>query len=104
MLQEHMEIFQTVGTAGGIIVGLVSLAAEILVAFWFLRTFKIIRRREYARLQRADADHQICRAESDRVSTLNDWAKEIRIASRELANKVQVEPEFDAPGSVRNRR
>jgi hypothetical protein len=55
-------------------------------------------------LQRADADHQICRAESDRVSTLNDWAKEIRIASRELANKVQVEPEFDAPGSVRNRR
>jgi len=98
VLQEHMEIFQTVGTAGGIIVGLVSLAAEILVAFWFLRTFKIIRRREYARLQRADADHQICRAESDRVSTLNDWAKEIRIASRELANKFKWSRSSTLPG------
>ena len=99
-----MEIFQTVGTTGGIIIGMVSLAVEILVAYWFLRTFKIIRRREYTRLQRAEADHQICRAESDHFSTLNDWAKEIRIASRELGNSVQVEPEFDAPRPVRNRR
>jgi len=81
---------------------LLGLALEILIAYWFLKTFKIVRRREYVRLQRADAEHQICRAESDRFSTVNDWAEEIRIASREIANKVQVEPEFDGP--VRNRR
>lgn len=99
-----MEIFQTVGTTGGIIVGFVGLAGEILLAYWFLRTFKIVRRREYTRLQRAEAEHQICRAESDHFSTLNDWAKEIRMASRELTNKVQVQPEFDAPEPVRNSR
>ena len=93
-----------VGTTGGIIAGFAGLAAEILLAYWFLRTFKIVRRREYVRLQRAEAEHQICRAQSDHFSTLNDWAKEIGIASRELANKAQAEPEFDAPGPVRSRR
>jgi hypothetical protein len=53
-------------------------------------------------LQRADAEHQICRAGSEHISTLDDWAKEIRLASREIANGVQLEPEFEAHGPVRN--
>lgn len=100
MLEEPMEIFQTLGTQAGIAVGLISVAAEILAAFFFLRTFKIIRRREYARLKVTEAEHHRCRAESDSLCTLDNWA----IASRGLANKVQVDPEFDATASVRSRR
>jgi len=65
-----MEIFQALGSQGAIVVGFVSTAAEILVAFVFLRTFKIIRRREYARLKRSEAEHQRCRAEWDPIFTL----------------------------------
>ena len=46
-----MEILQGLGTQGANVVGFVSTAAEILVAFLFLRTFKIIRRCEYSRLK-----------------------------------------------------
>jgi hypothetical protein len=56
-----MEIFQGLGSKGAIVVGFVSTAAEILVAFLFLRTFKIIRRREYARLKGTEAEHQDAR-------------------------------------------
>lgn len=65
-----MKIFQALGSQGAIVVGFVSTAAEILVAFVFLRTFKIIRRREYARLKRSEAEHQRCRAEWDPIFTL----------------------------------
>ena len=45
-----MEILQGLGSQGAIVVGFVSTVAEILLAFLFLRSFKIIRRREYGRL------------------------------------------------------
>lgn len=99
-----MEIFQALGSQGAIVVGFVSSAAEILVAFLFLRTFKIIRRREYARLKATEAEHQRCQPEWDRMFTLDNWAKEIRIASRDLGNNIQVEPDFEAPEFVRSHR
>jgi hypothetical protein len=99
-----MEILQALGTQGGMAVGLVSVVAEILVAYWFLRSFKIIKRREYVRLKGTEAEHQRCQAEWDRMCALDNWAKDIRIAARGFANKVEVEPEFDAPEPIRNRR
>lgn len=89
-----MEIFQTLSSQGAILVGFVSTAAEIVVAFLFLRSFKIIRRCEYARLKANQAEHQRCHAEWEQIS-LNNWPKKIRIASRDLGNNNQVDPEFD---------
>jgi hypothetical protein len=89
-----MEIFQTLGSQGTILVGFVSTAAEIVVAFLFLRSFKIIGRCEYARLKANAADHLRCHAEWERIS-LNNWLKKIRIASRDLGNNNRVEPEID---------
>ena len=99
-----MEIFQTLGSQGAIVVGFASTAAEIVVAFLFLRTFKIIRRREYARLKGTEAEHQRCQAEWDRMCSLDNWTKEIRIPSRNLGNNIQDEPEFEAPEFVGSRR
>ena len=99
-----MEIFQGLGSKGAIVVGFASTAAEILVAFLFLRTFKIIRRREYARLKGTEAEHQKCQPEWDRMFTLDNGAKEVRIASRDLGNNIQVEPEFETPEFVRSHR
>ena len=89
-----MEIFQTLGSQGTILVGFVSTAAEIVVAFLFLRSFKIIGRCEYARLKANAADHLRCHAEWEQIS-LNNWLKKIRIASRDLGNNNRVEPEID---------
>jgi len=99
-----MEIFQGLGSQGAIVVGFVSTAAEILVAFLFLRTFKIIRRREYARLKGTEAEHQRCQAEWDRMLALDNGPNEIRIASQNFGNNIQVEPEFEAPEFVRSQR
>ena len=99
-----MEIFQGLGSKGAIVVGFVSTAAEILVAFLFLRTFKIIRRREYARLKGTEAEHQRCQAEWDRMLALDNGPNEIRIASQNFGNNIQVEPEFEAPEFVRSHR
>lgn len=99
-----MEIFQALGSQGAIVVGFIIAAAEILVAFLFWRTFKIIRRREYARLKGTEAEHQRCQPEWDRMFTLDSGANEIRIASRDLGNNIQVEPEFEAPEFDRRHR
>ena len=85
-----MGIFQGLGIA----VGLVGIVAAILAIYAFLRSFTIVNRREYDRLKRSATEHQRCQAEWDQISTLDNWAKEIRIASRGLTNKVKVEPEF----------
>ena len=99
-----MEIFQALGSQGAIVVGFASTAAEIFVAFLFLRTFKIIRRREYAPLKATEAEHQRCHPEWDRMFALDNGAREIRIASRDLGNNIQVEPEFEAHEFVRTYR
>ena len=99
-----MEIFQGLGSQGAIVVGFVSTAAEILAAFLFLRTFKIIRRREYARLKGTEAEHQRCQAEWDRMCTLDNGEKEIQIPSRDPGNNIQVEPEFETSEFVRSHR
>jgi len=101
---EDMEIFQGLGSQGAIVVGFVSTAAEILAAFLFLRTFKIIRRREYLRLKGTEAEHQKCQAEWDRMCTLDTLAEEIQIASRDIGNNIQVEPEFETSEFVRSHR
>src|ERR1051325_902180 len=97
-----MEIFQGLGSQGAIVVGFVSTAAEILVAFLFLRTFKIIRRREYVRLKATEAEHQRCQPEWDGMFALDNGPNGIRIASRDLGNNIQPEPEFEAPEFVRH--
>ena len=94
-----MELFQVLGSQGAIVVGFVSTVAEILLAFLFLRSFKIIRRREYGRLKATEAQHQRCQPEWDRMFSLDNGAKEISIG-----NNIQVEPEFETPEFVRSHR
>src|ERR1700750_2203262 len=96
-----MEILQGLGNQSAIVVGFITSAAEILVAFLFLRTFKIIRRREYGRLKDTEAEHQRCQAEWE-MFTVDNGANKIRIASRDLGNNIQVEPEFEVPEFVRS--
>jgi len=69
-----MELFQVLGSQGAIVVGFVSTVAEILLAFLFLRSFKIIRRREYGRLKATEAQHQRCQPEWDRMFSLDNGA------------------------------
>jgi hypothetical protein len=99
-----MEILQGLGSQGAIVVGFVSTAAEILVGFLFFRAFKIIRRREYARLKATEAEHQRCQPEWDRMFTLDSGAEEIRIASQHRGDDIKVEPEFEAPELARSHR
>ena len=89
-----------------VFVGVVLVGGGIALAYQWLRSFRVIKRSEYDRLQRAETEHQRCQAEWDRLCTLDNWAKEIRIGSRNLvkSHNIQVEPEFDARESVRNRK
>lgn len=89
-----MEFVQALGTQGGMAVGLLSIAAEILLGYWLLRNFKIIRRREYDRLKGTEAEHQRCISEWDRLGTIDGWAREVRS---------EVEAEFEPRELVRSR-
>jgi hypothetical protein len=88
-----MEIFHALGPQVGMAVGLLSFAAEIILGYWLLRHFKIIRRREYDRLKGTEAEHQRCVAE---------WGRLCTAADQELGN--HVEAEFDAREPVMSRR
>jgi hypothetical protein len=89
-----------------IFVGLVITAGGAVLAWQWLRLFKIIRRGDYDRLQRAYAEHRRCQAEWDRLCRLRDWEKEIRVASRTRTDPYKIPPEadFDVRELVRNRR
>jgi hypothetical protein len=93
-----MEIFQSLGVGGSMLIGSASIVAEILVAYFFLRSFKIIRRREYVRLKNTEAEHQ-----RHRMFTVDNWSMDTGIPSRGIAD-VEIKPEFDGPEPIGNRR
>jgi len=100
-----MENLEAAATIVGIITGLGTIGWGIYLAFRWLRARKVIKRWEYNRLKGIETEHQKCVAERERLSTLDNWGREIRDGSaHRLAKEPDVDTEFDPRGPVRNRR
>ena len=102
-----MEILQTVGLVVGIIVGVCTIIAGIPPTVRWLRSWKILRLKEFERLIAIESDHQKCEAEKERLRKLdNPMAREIR-AQIERAQKpqdVEVDSKFHLLFAEKNRK